>query len=249
MKLTNPLLLLALALLASGPARAAAPGHSYFELRIYDVAAGKMDAVLERFRDTVEPVRRKHGITTVGAWTAPSSTNAGKFIYLLSAASRDELKAREQAFGSDPDFKKGYAASQEKHGKTVDRIESLPLEPGPVLNLDSASAPRVFDLRIYVCAPGKEQAFADRWRNHGAPIYRRHGLPSIGWWTPVEEKDRAKFVCLLAGPGLKEIERSIASFHADPEWLAVEKQTEAGGKLRTSVESFKMTPVDFSRLK
>ena len=40
--------------------------ESYYELRLYTVTSNKLDAVLERFRETVEPVRRKHGIKTVG---------------------------------------------------------------------------------------------------------------------------------------------------------------------------------------
>lgn len=47
---------------------------SYHELRIYPVTSNKMDGVLERFRDTLEPVRRKHGMTTIGYWSAPDTT-------------------------------------------------------------------------------------------------------------------------------------------------------------------------------
>ncbi len=88
---------------------------NYFELRIYDVAARKLGAVLERFRDTVEPVRKRHGIDTVGYWTA-TNTNGEKFIYLLKARSKDELQKLEKQFGEDPDFKAGYAASNVRYG-------------------------------------------------------------------------------------------------------------------------------------
>ena len=65
---------------------AANAGDRYCELRMYTVTSNKMDAVLERFRDTVEPVRRKHGIQTIGYWTTSGTTNGGTLVYLMTAA-------------------------------------------------------------------------------------------------------------------------------------------------------------------
>ncbi len=36
--------------------------------------------------------------------------------YLMAAESREKLKEQEKAFGADPQFKDGYAASNKKHG-------------------------------------------------------------------------------------------------------------------------------------
>ena len=229
---------------------AAAPAH--YELRIYSVTSNKLDGVLERFRDTVEPVRRKHGITTLGYWTAVT-TNGDKFIYLMAAASAEKLKEQEKQFGSDPDFQKGYAASNAKHGKTVDKIVSLPLSADATAKFDftASKTTRAFDLRLYSVLPGKLDTFRDRWRDHAAPIYERYGLHSVGWWV-ADKKDTAghdQFVCLLAGENVEGIQRSIDAFHKDAEWQRVEQETEKDGKLRSGVEAFKMKPADFSLLK
>ena len=234
----------------------AAVGHAengYFELRLYTVTSNKLDGVLERFRDTVEPVRRKHGITTVGYWSAPGTTNGGTFAYLMAAASKEELQKQEKKFGADSEFKKSYAASNEKHGKTVDRIVALPLAVDASAKFDftSAKAARAFDLRLYSVRPGKLEAFRNRWRDFAVPIYERHGLHSIGWW--VAEKKGAdghdQFFCLLAGESMTAIQKSISEFHKDSEWQGVEKETEGNGKLRSGVTAYKLTPTDFSALK
>ena len=47
------------------PARLDAAAPAYCELRPYSVTSNKLDGVLERFRETVGPVRRKHGITAI----------------------------------------------------------------------------------------------------------------------------------------------------------------------------------------
>lgn len=231
----------------------AVASDAYFELRLYTVTSNKLDGVLERFRDTVEPVRQKHGITTVGYWTAPGTTNGGAFIYLLAAASPEELRQREQAFGADPRFKEGYAASNKKHGQTVDKIVTLPLGVDATAKIDFASGrpPRAFELRIYTVPPGKLDAFRDRWRDHAVPLYERHGLRSVGWWVG-DRKDadgNALFVCLLAGESPAALQAAIVAFHQDPDWRRVEKDTETDGPLRSAVTAYKLTPTEFSPLK
>lgn len=228
-------------------------GGKYYELRLYTVTSNKLDGVLERFRDTVEPVRRKHGIVTVGYWSAPGTTNGGTFAYLMAAPTKKALGQQEKEFGADPQFKAGYAASNAKHGKTVDKIVTLPLRVDETAKFDliTSPKPRAFDLRIYSVVPGKLDAFRNRWRDHAVPIYERHGLHSIGWWV-ADTKDgdgNDQFVCLLAGRSVDAIQESIAAFHADPEWHRVERETEQDGKLRSGVTAYKLLPADFSLLK
>lgn len=242
--------ILRIAFLLIGFTSAARAADSYYELRIYTVTSNKLDGVLERFRDTIEPVRRHHGITTIGYWTTSGTTNGGTFAYLMAAASQERLKKQEEAFGADARFKSGYAASNAKHGKTVDKIVSLPLTVDATTKFDFASGKtaRAFDVRIYSVLPGKLEAFRDRWRDHAVPIYERHGLHSLGWWV-AETKDSEghdQFVCLLVGESLPSIQQSISDFHQDAEWVRVEKETEAHGKLRSGVVAYRLSPTTFS---
>lgn len=246
-----PLFALLWVLATAGVSAAETPARHYFELRIYDVTSNKLDGVLERFRGTVEPVRRRHGIETLGYWTA-SATNRDQFLYLLAAASREDLQKQEKEFGADPQFKEGYAASNRKHGKTVDKIVTLklPVDATAQFDFTAAKPSRAFDLRVYSVAPGKLDAFRKRWRDVAVPIYERHGLHSLGWWV-AEQKDAEghdQFVCLLAGQSIGAIQKAIGEFHQDMEWQRAEKETETGGKLRTGVAAYKLVPTDFSLL-
>jgi hypothetical protein len=69
-----------------------------YELRSYTVTSDKMDGVLERFRDTVEPVRRKHGIEDADWIRVEKETEAdGKLrsavtIYKLTPTDFSALK-------------------------------------------------------------------------------------------------------------------------------------------------------------
>jgi hypothetical protein len=233
--------------------RASADPAGYFELRVYTVTSNKLDGVLERFRNTVDPVRQRHGIRTLGYWSAPGTTNGGTFAYLMTAASKEELQRQEKEFGQDPDSQKGYAASSAKHGKTVDNILALPLTVDTTAKFDFTAAhpSRAFDLRIYSILPGKLEAFRARWRDVAVPIYERHGLHSVGWWV-AEQKDadgHDQFICLLAGASVASIQKSIREFHQDADWNRVEQETEANGKLRSSVAAYKLHPASFSGLR
>ena len=243
--------LIVCALTATASATEPMANH-YFELRLYSVTSNKLGGVLERFRDTVEPVRRKHGIDTVGYWTS-GTTNGDKFIYLMTAASKQEMQFREKEFGADAQFKEGYAASNAKYGKTVDAILALPLSAPADAKFDFTANQklRVFELRIYSVPPGKLDAFRNRWRDSAVPIYDRHGLHSIGWWLADtrDAEGNNQFVAILAGESLESIQKSITAFHQDPEWQRIEKETERDGKLRSGVEALRMLPTDFSSLK
>jgi hypothetical protein len=102
---------------------------------------------------------------------------------LIEAASKEDLQRREKEFGPDPQFPRGYAASNQAHGKTVDKITTLPLNAVTEASYDFANAPmpRGFDLRIYSVPPSKADAFRARWRDFAVRIYQRHGLHSIGY--------------------------------------------------------------------
>lgn len=225
----------------------------YAELRLYAVSTNRMAGVLERFRRTVEPLRRVHGIRTVGCWTSPGTTNGGTFAYLLTDASRAELRRKEQAFGADPRFQEGFAASTRKHGKTVDAIVALPLRADPSTSFDftPAATNRAFELRVYTVHPGRLEAFRARWRDHAVPLYRRHGLDCLGWWTAEKPEPGApdRVVCLLAAASPDAVQQAKAAFHDDPEWRRVERETERDGPLRDGVDSYLLTPADFSLLK
>ena len=241
----------ALAPLLVRSAEAAAP--SFYELRMYAVSSNKMDAVQARFRDIVEPVRQKHGIRTLAYWSGPGPNRGGTFAYLLAAPSAEALREQELQFGADPEFQAGYAASKKKHGETVERIVSLPLTVDPTarIELSPSAKPRAFELRIYSISPGKLAAFRNRWRDHSIPIYRRHHLDCLGWWvaaTP-DSNGQDRFVCLMAGESVASIQASITAFHQDPEWIGIEKETEAQGPLRSDLTIHRWTPTSFSPLR
>jgi NIPSNAP len=107
---------------------AESPYHVY-ELRLYNVNEGKMDALKARFGDHVDAIFRRHNMKSIGYWSpedAPDSQNL--LIYILEHPSRQEAEKNWAAFQADPEWQKVKAES-EANGKLVDHIDHYFMDP------------------------------------------------------------------------------------------------------------------------
>ena len=105
------------------------PSHHVYELRMYHVNAGRMEALKARFGNHTDAIFKRHNMKSVGYWVpedAPSSQNL--FIYMLEHPSREEARKNWAAFSADPEWQKAKAES-EKDGRIVAKAESVFLVP------------------------------------------------------------------------------------------------------------------------
>ena len=103
--------------------------REFYELRLYHVNQGKMDALKARFGDHTDSIFKRHNMKSVGYWSpedAPSSQNL--FIYILEHPSRQEAEKNWAAFQADPEWQKVKAES-EANGPLVDHIDHYFMDP------------------------------------------------------------------------------------------------------------------------
>ncbi len=108
---------------------------------------------------------------------------------------------------------------------------------------------RVYELRTYTCFPGKLDALKARFRDHTITIFNRHGMESVGYWVPQDERSQTTLIYIISHPSLEEAKKHWIEFRADPEWVKVAADSEANGKIVEKVVSVFMSPTDFSQLK
>jgi len=109
--------------------RGSNPSHHVYELRLYHVHEGKMDALRDRFRDHTDAIFKRYNMKSVGYWQpedAPSSQNL--FVYILEHPSRQVAEKNWAAFQADPEWQKVKAES-EKQGPLVDHIDRYFMDP------------------------------------------------------------------------------------------------------------------------
>jgi len=82
-----------------------------YEIRIYEAAEGKADAMRRRFLDVVAAkFFPRHGIELIGAFT--SQTEDNRLTYMTRFADEDARKKAWAAFGADQEWVTAKAASE-----------------------------------------------------------------------------------------------------------------------------------------
>jgi len=116
-----------------------------------------------------------------------------------------------------------------------------------LLTMTMTAENRVFEMRTYTSPEGKFDALMTRFRDHTLKIFEKHGMTSIGYWTPQDQKNT--LVYILAFPSRDAAKKSWDAFRADPEWQKVSKESEVNGKIVEKVVSVFMDPTDYSKIK
>ena len=95
-----------------------------YEIRVYEAAEGRADAMRRRFCDHVATkFFPRHGIELIGAFTAP--TEDGRLTYMTRFADEDARKKAWAGFGADPEWLALKAASETEGPLLKNQIISL----------------------------------------------------------------------------------------------------------------------------
>ena len=82
-----------------------------YEIRVYEAAEGRADAMRRRFRDNVATkFFPRHGIELLGAFTAP--VEDGRLTYMTRFADEDSRKKAWASFAADPEWAALKAATE-----------------------------------------------------------------------------------------------------------------------------------------
>jgi len=99
-----------------------------YELRIYQVNPGKLDALYRRFSDHTFRLFKRHGIKVVSFWIDAEGKDA--IYYVLEYKDKEEKAKLWARFTSDPEWIQAKADS-EVEGKLVAQVTSHTMETAP----------------------------------------------------------------------------------------------------------------------
>ncbi|MDQ1256166.1 MAG: hypothetical protein QG656_762 [Candidatus Hydrogenedentes bacterium] len=104
-----------------------------FELRTYDAAPGKLDALLARFRDHTLALFIKHGMTNIGYWTN-TKPDSSQLVYILAHKSKEAATESFKNFRVDPAWLEAKKNSEVNGSLTtkVDSVFMTPLDYSPL---------------------------------------------------------------------------------------------------------------------
>ena len=109
---------------------------------------------------------------------------------------------------------------------------------------------RVYELRTYTANAGKFDAMKARFREHILPLFKKHNLTVVGFWTPADPPlSENTLIYILAHDSREAAKKNWAAFSADPVRKQVWADTEKDGPINMTVESVYINPTDFSPIK
>ena len=111
--------------LAVVPATQAQSTHVY-ELRTYTSVEGRLNDVVNRFRDHTVRIFARHGMVSVAYFIPQDQPNT--LIYVLQHPSREAATKNWDAFRNDPEWKTARAAS-EANGPILVKTQSVYMDP------------------------------------------------------------------------------------------------------------------------
>lgn len=107
----------------------------------------------------------------------------------------------------------------------------------------------IHEMRVYDCMPGRVQDLLDRFKTITLPLWDKHGIQQVGFWTTVIGESSSDLIYLLVWQSLAEREAKWTAFVTDPEWVAAKAQTESNGPLVSTIRNAILQPTAFSALR
>lgn len=224
-----------------------------YELRTYYASEGKLQDLINRFRQHTFTYFYTYNMRLEGFWLPQEENKENKLVYLLSYPSREARDKSWKEFMADESWISVMKKSA-VNGEIVAKVENVFLKTTDFSpNNMKTVGDRVFELRTYKATPNHLPNLMSRFRDHTVKLFENYGMTNIMYWNPTDKEQGSEdmLIYFLAHKSKQEGLASFKSFGGSPEWQAVKKASEekAGGPLTVYVKSEYMIPAEFSPLK
>lgn len=239
-----------------------------YELRVYTIAPGKREALLQRFTQYTTRFFERYKIFEEGYWM-PINPDDNRLFFLLRYPNEHSRNAAWEDFANDPVWQVVHAEST-ADGPLVTEVESHLLSRTNYSRWQVAkekvsqtktsrmrppfSAPHegVFELRTYTTPPGMLPHLDARFRDHTCRLFEKHGMKNWLYFhrLPGQQGAGTTLQYFLVHDSVEQARQSFDWFRQDPDWVAAREASEAaaGGSLTVpnGVQSVFLKAMPFS---
>jgi hypothetical protein len=106
----------------------------------------------------------------------------------------------------------------------------------------------IYELRTYVCAPGRLNDVVARFESPVLGIWNELGIETVGFWTH-EMEGKQELIYLLYWNSEEERNVKMSAFAKDPRWLEAKEASERNGAIVESFSAKTLEPTAFSALR
>jgi NIPSNAP protein len=107
----------------------------------------------------------------------------------------------------------------------------------------------IYELRVYEAMPGRMPDLLARFNDHTLPIWAKHGIRQVGFWTTLIGESNNRLTYFLAWESLADREARWTAFLGDPAWHKARDESEKNGLLVERISNELLTPTAFSALR
>jgi hypothetical protein len=106
----------------------------------------------------------------------------------------------------------------------------------------------IYELRVYRPVPGQMPKLLARFKDHVVPIWEKHGIRPVGFWTTLIGESSNELTYILPWESLADRETRWAAFANDPAWHQARDASERDGPIVASIGNQILAPTSFSAL-
>ena len=107
----------------------------------------------------------------------------------------------------------------------------------------------IYEYRCYTVATGRMEDLQNRFRNHALPLFEKHGIKPVAFFTPMIADANNRLIFILEYRDLAHRESAWNAFTADQDWQKALAESHKNGVLVLNVENKILDPTDFSPIR
>jgi hypothetical protein len=107
----------------------------------------------------------------------------------------------------------------------------------------------IYEFRVYQPVSGRMPNLLARFRDHTVPIWEKHGIRPLGFWTTLIGESSNELTYILPWESLADREAKWMKFQNDPDWHKARDDSERDGPIVASIRNQILAPTEFSALK
>jgi hypothetical protein len=100
----------------------------------------------------------------------------------------------------------------------------------------------IHELRVYTPVPGQLSRLLSRFEDQTLPIWQRHGIRPVGFWTTLIGDSSAELTYILPWESLADRQAKWTAFQADQAWLKARDESERDGPIVASIRNQILEP-------
>jgi hypothetical protein len=104
----------------------------------------------------------------------------------------------------------------------------------------------IYELRTYHCLPGRLPALLKRFETVTLPLFEKHGIKQLGFWTVGVGESNQDLIYILQWESMSDRDAKFGSFQRDPDWIEARRKSEVDGLIVASIANSILLPTAFS---